>query len=69
MTLKIILDTPLTNPTEDTNIPSMNEIQKAAQLLGRLAGRAKSARKAAAARENGKLGGRPPGSKKKTQTA
>ena len=32
---------------------------KAAQQLGRLGGLAKSAAKAAAVRENGKLGGRP----------
>ena len=34
-------------------------IRKAAQALGRLGGKAKSAKKAAAVRENGKLGGRP----------
>ena len=35
------------------------EMNQAAQTLGRLGGLAKSAAKAAAVRENGKLGGRP----------
>ena len=39
------------------------QIHKAAQGLGRLGGLAKSAAKAKAVRENGKLGGRPRGSK------
>jgi hypothetical protein len=34
-------------------------VNKAAQQLGRLGGRVKSERKAAAVRENGKKGGRP----------
>ncbi len=35
------------------------QVNEAARLLGRLGGLAKSERKAAAVRENGKLGGRP----------
>jgi hypothetical protein len=37
----------------------MTDISKIAALLGRRGGQAKSKRKAAAGRENGKLGGRP----------
>jgi hypothetical protein len=40
-----------------------NDIHSAAQTLGKLGGLAKSAAKATAVRENGKLGGRPVGSK------
>jgi len=37
----------------------VNQISKAAAILGRKGGLAKSAKKAKAVRENGKLGGRP----------
>ena len=39
--------------------------REAARILGRAGGSVKSERKAAAARENGKKGGRPKGSKAK----
>jgi hypothetical protein len=42
-----------------------DEKNPAAVSLGKLGGAAKTERKAAAARENGKKGGRPPGSKNK----
>lgn len=38
-----------------------DQVQDAAESLGRQGGESTSAAKAAAARENGKLGGRPPG--------
>jgi len=38
---------------------TVNEITKAAATLGRLGGLARSEKKAAAVRENGKKGGRP----------
>lgn len=40
-------------------VSPVNEITKAAALLGRKGGLAKSAKKAAAVRSNGKKGGRP----------
>jgi hypothetical protein len=43
------------------------KISQAAAALGRLGGIAKSKKKAETARENGKKGGRPLGSKKKTK--
>jgi hypothetical protein len=42
-------------------------MNKAAQMLGRLGGQSKSAAKAAAAKENGKRGGRPNKSKNELQ--
>jgi hypothetical protein len=42
---------------------SKQDIHSAAQALGRLGGLAKSKAKEKAVRENGKLGGRPPGKK------
>jgi len=45
----------------------VNEITKAAAMIGRLGGLAKSAKKAAAVRENGKKGGRPRKKKSKMQ--
>jgi len=44
------------------------DIHSAAQTLGKLGGLAKSKAKAKAVRENGKLGGRPVGSKKHQTT-
>jgi hypothetical protein len=45
------------------NMTTLKDIHLAAQALGRLGGLAKSNAKAKAVRENGKLGGRTPGSK------
>jgi general stress protein YciG len=42
-----------------------NDIHSAAQMLGKRGGSSKSEAKVNAARENGKLGGRPSGSKNK----
>jgi hypothetical protein len=39
--------------------PTKRQVNEAARMLGRLGGLAKSERKAAAVRENGKKGGRP----------
>jgi hypothetical protein len=41
------------------------DLSSAAAMLGRKGGQATSVRKAKSSRENGKLGGRPPGSGKK----
>lgn len=46
------------------NVAPVNDITKAAEILGRLGGLAKSAKKTAAVRANGKKGGRPPRKKK-----
>jgi len=43
----------------------MKSINKAAALMGRKGGKAKTPAKIASARQNGKLGGRPPNSAKK----
>jgi len=49
----------LTNPTEGPILLADMDVKEAAAVLGRWAGQQKSAKKAAAARENGKKGGRP----------
>lgn len=45
------------------------ELQEAIRLFAALGGRARSEAKAAAARRNGKLGGRPKGSKNKPRAS
>lgn len=57
----------LTEPKRKSTLAPVSEITKAAAMLGRRGGLAKSARKAAAVRANGKLGGRPP-KKKSSRT-
>lgn len=49
----------LTNPTERPILTTVMDVKEAAAVLGKWAGQQKSAKKAAAARENGKKGGRP----------
>jgi hypothetical protein len=49
----------LTNPSGRTNLANVDAITQAAATLGRLGGFAKSRKKRAAAKKNGKKGGRP----------
>ena len=49
----------LTNPTVTPILTDVMDVKEAAAILGRWAGQQRTAKKAAAARENGKKGGRP----------